>query len=147
MARQNIICNTFRLNMDNPRHVRINSALSNLNPEVYRSKNQFLIEAIEFYMEHYGSEEYMDKKEESGTGNIRKKDMDAMEERITQAAVTEARKEVIKLLGGVIAGMRQISAAETLVSEKEPEPDNSYENDDVIASCAMGWMMKGEDDG
>ena len=57
MAKQNMVCATFRLNMDNPQHVKINEVIKRLNPKIYKSKNQFLIEAALFYIEHYGEED------------------------------------------------------------------------------------------
>lgn len=54
MAKDNLITNTFRLNMNNPTHVKINKVLKNLNPKIYKSRNQFLIDAAVFFIEHYG---------------------------------------------------------------------------------------------
>ena len=54
MAKDNLITNTFRLNMNNPTHVKINNVLKNLNPKIYKSRNQFLIDAAVFFIEHYG---------------------------------------------------------------------------------------------
>ena len=51
MARRHIMESTFRLNLLNPQHAKINEVIKGLNPKIYKSKNQFLIEACEFYME------------------------------------------------------------------------------------------------
>ena len=37
----------FRLNINNPRHLEIHKILRDLNPEVYKSKSSFIIEALE----------------------------------------------------------------------------------------------------
>lgn len=50
MARRHIMESTFRLNLLNPQHAKINEVIKGLNPKIYKSKNQFLIEACEFYM-------------------------------------------------------------------------------------------------
>ena len=63
MAKDNLITNTFRLNMNNPTHVKINNVLKNLNPKIYKSRNQFLIDAAVFFIEHYGDESFMECKE------------------------------------------------------------------------------------
>ena len=54
MARRHIMESTFRLNLLNPQHAKINEVIKGLNPKIYKSKNQFLIEACEFYIDHYG---------------------------------------------------------------------------------------------
>lgn len=56
MARRHIMESTFRLNLLNPQHAKINEVIKGLNPKIYKSKNQFLIEACEFYIDHYGEQ-------------------------------------------------------------------------------------------
>ena len=53
MARRHIMESTFRLNLLNPQHAKINEVIKGLNPKIYKSKNQFLIEACEFYIKAY----------------------------------------------------------------------------------------------
>ena len=43
MARRHIMESTFRLNLLNPQHAKINEVIKGLNPKIYKSKNQFLI--------------------------------------------------------------------------------------------------------
>ena len=35
---------SVRLNMSNPQHVKINDVIQNLDPKIFKSKNQFIIE-------------------------------------------------------------------------------------------------------
>lgn len=49
MARRHIMESTFRLNLLNPQHAKINEVIKGLNPKIYKSKNQFLIEAVKQY--------------------------------------------------------------------------------------------------
>lgn len=39
---------SVRLNMSNPQHVKINDVIQNLDPKIFKSKNQFIIDAIQF---------------------------------------------------------------------------------------------------
>ena len=59
MARRHIMESTFRLNLLNPQHAKINEVIKGLNPKIYKSKNQFLIEACEFYIDHYGEDDIL----------------------------------------------------------------------------------------
>ena len=36
---------SVRLNMNNPQHVKINNVLQNLDSNIFKSKNQFIIDA------------------------------------------------------------------------------------------------------
>ena len=49
---------SVRLNMSNPQHVKINDVIQNLDPKIFKSKNQFIIDAIQFYIDNYGKETF-----------------------------------------------------------------------------------------
>ncbi|WP_270779779.1 hypothetical protein [Holdemanella biformis] len=49
---------SVRLNMSNPQHVKINDVIQNLDPKIFKSKNQFIIDAIQFYIDNYGKENF-----------------------------------------------------------------------------------------
>jgi len=57
----------------------------------------------------------------------------------------EARKEVIRLLGGVISGMNvgQPVIMQAANSEAQ-EPTEDVMDDADVAGLAMGWMSKGD---
>ncbi len=97
---------SVRLNMSNPQHVKINDVIQNLDPKIFKSKNQFIIDAIQFYIDNYGKETFVIKKKEKERAEyIRSEDINDIKEEVIEAATNEARKEVIRLLGGVISGM------------------------------------------
>ena len=54
---------SVRLNMSNPQHVKINDVIQNLDPKIFKSKNQFIIDAIQFYIDNYGKETFVIKNE------------------------------------------------------------------------------------
>ena len=56
---------TVRLNMLNPAHVTINKVLNELNLDIFKSKNQFFIDAATYYIENYGQEERSQRKRKS----------------------------------------------------------------------------------
>ena len=82
---------TVRLNMLNPAHVTINKVLNELNLDIFKSKNQFFIDAATYYIENYGQEELTQPKKEKEPEFVSTEDMEAIEERIRQAAKEEAR--------------------------------------------------------
>lgn len=144
MARKHTVESTFRLNLLNPQHAKINEVIKGLNPKIYKSKNQFLIEACQYYIDHYGEDDFPTKEEKRLEDFITRDEMDNIREEIREAAVTEARNEVIRLLGGVISGMNcGQQAVRTAVTEQEDELQNVMDDEDV-AGLAMSWMSKGE---
>lgn len=137
---------TIRLNMNNPDHVLINDVLQNLDSKIFKSKNQFILDACKFYIDNYGSESFVTKKKEKERAEyIRSEDIENIKKEVIEAATNEARREVIRLLGGVISGMnmgKQVVRQNADIEEKEFTEDVM---DDVdVTGLAMGWMAKGD---
>ncbi len=137
---------TIRLNMHNPDHVLINDVIQNLDPKIFKSKNQFILDAIKFYIDNYGSETFIAKKKDNERAEyIRSADIEDIKAEVIEAAINEARKEVIRLLGGVISGMNvgQPVIMQAANSEAQ-EPTEDVMEDADVAGLAMGWMSKGD---
>ena len=137
---------TIRLNMHNPDHVLINNVIQNLDPKIFKSKNQFILDACKFYIDNYGSETFIAKKKDNERAEyIRSADIEDIKAEVIEAAINEARKEVIRLLGGVISGMNvgQPVIMQAANSEAQ-EPTEDVMVDADVAGLAMGWMSKGD---
>ena len=137
---------TIRLNMHNPDHVLINNVIQNLDPKIFKSKNQFILDACKFYIDNYGSETFIAKKKDNERAEyIRSADIEDIKAEVIEAAINEARKEVIRLLGGVISGMNvgQPVVMQAANSEAQ-EPTEDVTDDADVAGLAMGWMSKGD---
>ena len=137
---------TIRLNMHNPDHVLINNVIQNLDPKIFKSKNQFILDACKFYIDNYGSETFIAKKKDNERAEyIRSADIEDIKTEVIEAAINEARKEVIRLLGGVISGMNvgQPVIMQAANSEAQ-EPAEDVMDDADVAGLAMGWMAKGD---
>ena len=137
---------TIRLNMHNPDHVLINNVIQNLDPKIFKSKNQFILDACKFYIDNYGSETFIAKKKDNERAEyIRSEDIDDIKAEVIEAAINEARKEVIKLLGGVISGMNVGQPVIMQAANREAqEPTEDVMDDADVAGLAMGWMSKGD---
>lgn len=137
---------TIRLNMHNPDHVLINNVIQNLDTKIFKSKNQFILDACKFYIDNYGSETFIAKKKDNERAEyIRSADIEDIKTEVIEAAINEARKEVIRLLGGVISGMNvgQPVIMQAANSEAQ-EPTEDVMDDADVAGLAMGWMSKGD---
>ncbi len=132
--------------MHNPDHVLINNVIQNLDPKIFKSKNQFILDACKFYIDNYGSETFIAKKKDNERAEyIRSADIEDIKTEVIEAAINEARKEVIRLLGGVISGMNvgQPVIMQAANSEAQ-EPAEDVMDDADVAGLAMGWMSKGD---
>lgn len=143
MAKDNLITTSFRLNMNNPKHVKINNVLKNLNPLIYKSRNQFLIDAAVFFIEHYGDENFMERKENEEMHLVTREELEVIKKELVQTAMTEARREVIRLLGGVIAGAKGTNQETNNIAQGVP----LQQDDEVISDYALKCMdyEEGED--
>jgi hypothetical protein len=144
VSKENILSRTFRLNMDNPKQAKLNEILNNLNPDKYRSINQFLVEAALFYMEHSGEAPVTKTGNAEESPFLRREDFEALKSELTECARQETRKELLGLLGGMIAGMQAPLTMREVPVRKMPEPQEESEEDEVVAGYARNWMMGGE---
>ena len=137
---------TIRLNMHNPDHVLINNVIQNLDPKIFKSKNQFILDACKFYIDNYGSETFIAKKKDNERAEyIRSADIEDIKAEVIEAAINEARKEVIRLLGGVISGMKVGHPVIMQAANSEAqEPTEDVMDDADVAGLAMRWMSKGD---
>lgn len=71
--------------------MKINDVIQNLDPKIFKSKNQFIIDAIQFYIDNYGKETFVIKKKEKERAEyIRSEDIDDIKEEVIEAATNEA---------------------------------------------------------
>ena len=139
MSKDSVVKYTLRLNMNNKQHLEINQILLNINPDVYKSKNQFIVDAIEFYLENMGKENVV-KKDSEDSSYVSHKEFEQLRTEMIEAAATSARNEVIKILGSVISGMQPVAFHE---QTQKDQPTNSIENtqnDEVVNDLVTGWM-------
>lgn len=103
MAKSNIIYRSYRLNLDNEQHRRVNKVLAELNTDIHKSVNQFITDAIDFYTNSFGDESLLKetgeqkKKEEE---YISKRDLDGIREELKN----DVKTEIIMLLGAALGG-------------------------------------------
>lgn len=119
--KENIIYVSLRLNMDIPQHVEINQVLQKLNKKVYKSKNQFMVEAIEFYVKNYGREAFMEV-EDKDSGFVTKDEMKQREKELHESVMKEAREEIMRSLGGMMAGMQLVAGVMPKMQAANPAP-------------------------
>lgn len=148
---------TVRLYMLNPAHVTINKVLNELNLDIFKSKNQFFIDAVTYYIENYGQEELTQPKKKKTPQYVSTDDMDIIEERIRQAAKEEARqeanKEVMTMVGSMLAAIQAGGGTMPVMNKTDvavgvgmksisDEESEDYEEDEALVQNALSWMER-----
>ena len=77
---------------------------------------------------------------------VTRDEIEQIKKEIEYSAMTEARKEVISLLGGALAGVKnsQPVMVASPQEDMEEQPEDDVMNDADVAGLAMGWMSKGD---
>lgn len=139
MALDHIIKHSCRFNIKNPQHRKVNEVLVNLNPDVCKSKSQFLINAAEYYIDHFGKEAFIEQVTDDSP-YVTKGELQNIEDKMLTKAVMTAKDEVIRLLGGTLAGIaatKQVVIQPESVKREEPKEE---EYDDVISDYALSCL-------
>jgi hypothetical protein len=102
MAKSNICYHNVRLNLDNEQHCRVHKILAELNTEIHKSVNQFIVDAVDFYIRSLNDESLVKETGEpkKNAGYITREDLDG----IRSDLKNEVKNEIIMLLGAALGG-------------------------------------------
>lgn len=101
MKNQSVVRHIIRLNMQNEQHQRVEKVLANLNKKIYKSANQFVINAIDYYIKSLENEE--DLIEPSQIKNVRYLTEEDLQD-IKRQLESEMKEEMVRLLGIFMLG-------------------------------------------
>ena len=97
MAKPNICYHNVRINLDNEQHCRVHRVLSKLNKKVHKSVNQFIVDAVDFYINSMNDENLVEDAvaQKKDAGYITRDDLDGIRAELKN----EVKDEMIMLLG------------------------------------------------
>ena len=97
MAKSNICYHNMRLNLDNEQHCRVHKVLVELNTEIHKSVNQFIVDAVDYYIRSMDDEELVNRAGERKreAEYITRADLDGIREELKN----DIKNEIIVLLG------------------------------------------------
>ena len=135
---------TLRLNMEEPKQAEIYQILTNLDKYIYKSQNQFLVDALEFYIEHSGKDTLTQQEQIEEKRYVTSEELEQIKKELREELLEEARRELLKLLGQYAAGTQnpiagQRKAVTEQTDEMELENDTEGENS-VVGNLACRWM-------
>ena len=112
MANSNICYHNVRLNLDNEQHCRVHKVLAELNTDIHKSVNQFIVDAVDFYIRSLNDESLVKETGEpkKNAGYITREDLDG----IRSDLKNEVKNEIIMLLGAALgAGTVRVAEGAT----------------------------------
>ncbi len=130
VARQNIVYHSLRLNLQNEQHHRVHLVLANLNTDVHKSVNQFLINAVDAYVN--GSKDSVTQRSGGNPDKhyVVKEELDALRKEIKD----ELKTEMIVILGSIVTNgaVRQVAAVAPNTQEESSENYGSSEMEGLV---------------
>ena len=140
MGRQQYEQFCLRFSPDNPQHVKVLRILNNLDRDLYKSKTQFIMEAIESYICRL-SEGMETADEDEEKKYVTSEELEVMENRIRE----ELRKElyqdfVVHLADTMMTAMvRQPAVVQSAPIEKETGTKKEDEVTEEMVDNVMKW--------
>lgn len=129
MARINedVLSFSFRMYLNNPQHMRIAKALREIDEERYKSKNQFVADAITFYLDNYDEESVQYEQ-----GYVTHKEMAKMQRGLREEMLELIRVELMR-------PYNVIALASAMQTPQQTPQLNKEEPDDTIADLVSDW--------
>ena len=103
-----IVRTPLRLNLEDPEQADIYQVLKNLDRHIYKSQNQFIVEALKHYINDSGADVLMEQKASEEKRYVTMEGQETMKkelkEELRKELLDEMRAEVVRLLGQYAAG-------------------------------------------
>lgn len=134
MAEQSVVRYSLRLNLENEQHQRIQKVLVGLDKGIHKSANQFIIKAIDFYIQSFAEDDIMDiLQEKKHPKYVEIEDLADIRKEIE----SELKDELIRLLGSAITG--GLAVREKMDNGEAVHKEETEENDFYAAEAANRW--------
>lgn len=130
---------TVRLNLNYPEHLKVHKILQNLNRDVHKSKNAFIVESIIRNSNNYSDEEMMTQaavEKKRREEFITREEFKIMKEQMR----TEILQEMTSLLiSSLVKGNDNVLINNSNVEMKQPEADKEEEIDETLKELSASW--------
>ena len=136
MGNPDVASHSLRLNLRNEKHLRVEKALEQINPKIFKSLNEFMIDAIDFYIKYLDGENIAIKVDKGLQDNqwATKEELEEMKQVIEK----NVREDVIQLLGMALSG-QSLQQREVLSNETVKEIEEDGITDTAAIDLVVGW--------
>ena len=134
MAEKDIVRFSLRLNLKNEQHAKIYRVLSALDKNIHKSENQFIVKAIDFYIQSFEDDAIVDGlRREQKPGYLTSNDLEGMRREIE----SDLKDELIRLLGSALTGNQAARTQRNM--EESIQKIETEESDSVAVEAANLW--------
>ena len=133
MSLEHIVKHTCRFNIKNPQHRKVNEVLAGLSPDVCKSKSQFLIDAAEYYIDHFGKEAFVTVSRDE-------------QEYVTRTELENLKRQMIDEIIRISLGAKDEAETASYISRTRMDSQKEEEepqDDDTISDYALSYLMDG----
>ena len=151
MARVDTIQHTFRVNLNNPKHLLVHQTLVNLNLDIHKSRANFIIECLYKIIQGTEIQELTNIADEDREKLVTKREVMKMNDELKGEIEKEVMEKVTSMLFGAMVGNVGVGGVQNVMNkgvqkmEKEFNnkiTDEEYEDtsiDDTVVKMADMW--------
>ena len=132
----------LRLSRNNPEHMKIHDVLMDLNQDLYKSRNQFIVEALLFYiaeLEDNPLTNSRQRKEKDKEKPITREELDDIAVTLKNDLVQYINKEILTTIISVLGNNLNAERITVSDSEKNQEINNEETIDERLIELASSW--------
>lgn len=141
MARDDSIMHAFRLNINNPDHLKIHKILRDLDLSIYKSKSSFIVEILKAHL--LGDGEYVplsDSDVAQQGGYVTKEYVDNLKADIRKELEAEIRQELFNMVISAMSGaVRTVNIEQTQSVKKNDTDMNDEEKNKLMEELNSRW--------
>ncbi len=136
MGNPDVASHSLRLSLRNEKHLRVEKALKQINHKIFKSINEFTIDALDFYIKYLDGEELGIKTDKGIRDSqwVTKKELEEMKQTIEK----NVREEVILLLGEALSG-QLLQQKAVLINETVEEIEEDGITDTAAIDLVASW--------
>lgn len=139
MENPDVAAHSLRLNMRNEKHLRVENALKQVDPKIFKSLNEFIIDAIDFYIKYLDGEDISIKIASKNKSTDKEQWVTREElEEMKLVIEEELKSEVIKLLGMALSG-HVVQSLPALMEEAGGETGKCGITDTAALDLVASW--------
>ena len=112
MARVDTIQHTFRVNLNNPKHLLVHQTLVNLNLDIHKSRANFIIECLYKIIQGTEIQELTNIADEDREKLVTKREVMKMNDELKDTIEKEVMEKVTSMLFGAMVGNVGVGSAQ-----------------------------------
>ena len=124
----------LRLSRRNPNHIRMHQILVDLDKSVYKSQNQFIVDAVEFYINALEEDVITNSgKQKRQESFATKEELQEVKESLRAEMITEVNKQILSVIGTFTGNLIKGT------NINDTSKNDGFNADDTVMGLAEMW--------